>query len=135
VVLYAMPYKDPERQREWHREWFDRVVKKRRAKWLKENGPCTKCGSQVKLEVDHTDPKRKIDHRVWTWAEERRDAELKKCQVLCSRCHKGKTSKARKLESYKHGRERMYRALRCRCSKCRAWKSSVNAQRKLKEWR
>ena len=78
-----MGYVDKEKQKEFQREW----LKKRRAKWLSENGPCKKCGTWENLHVHHKDPKLKISHRVWSWAETRRLAELAKCEVLCCPCH------------------------------------------------
>jgi 5-methylcytosine-specific restriction endonuclease McrA len=67
-----MPYADRAQQREYQRAW----KAERRAVWLKEHGPCAKCGSWEKLEVDHVDPTKKVDHKVWTWSEERRSKEF-----------------------------------------------------------
>ena len=33
------------------------------------------------LELDHTDPGKKVSHSVWSWAEERRLKELEKCSI------------------------------------------------------
>lgn len=63
--------------------------------WLAEHGPCVKCGSTERLELDHKDPATKIDHKVWTWSPTRRDVELAKCQVLCFICHRLKTNEER----------------------------------------
>lgn len=94
----------------------------RRQQWLAENGPCALCGSAKRLEVDHIDPELKVSHRVWSWAEERRIAELDKCRVLCHECHK---------ERHKadHGTITRYRYHRCRCKACRA----ANATQKARE--
>jgi 5-methylcytosine-specific restriction endonuclease McrA len=78
-----MPYADPERQREYAREW----MAKRRRVWLQANGPCVDCGSWEELEVDHVDPATKISHRIWSWSDERREAELAKCVIRCRVCH------------------------------------------------
>jgi hypothetical protein len=51
-----MPYADLKKQRAYQREWKAR----RRATWIKENGPCAECGSTKRLEVHHTDPKRAL---------------------------------------------------------------------------
>lgn len=83
----TMPYKDKVKQREYQREWIAR----RRQEWLDENGPCILCGGDNELQVDHIDPNTKISHRVWSWSDERRNTELAKCRVLCSRCHKEKS--------------------------------------------
>lgn len=86
-----MPMATKEAQREYQREW--RAA--RRAEWF-EGKCCVICGSTSKLEIDHKDPKTKIHHQVWSWAKERRDMELAKCQVLCYKCHKNKTKIDRK---------------------------------------
>jgi len=108
-----MPYKDPDVQRKYTRNW----MRKRRQAWIISNGPCIKCGSWENLEIDHKDPKQKISHNIWSWSQERREAELVKCQVLCRNCHIKKTIE----ENYrpiKHGTHNAY-ANGCRCSICR----------------
>lgn len=55
------------------------------------NGPCRKCGGSDRLQLDHINPRTKISHDVWLWGKERREAELAKCQVLCTPCHAKKT--------------------------------------------
>ena len=82
-----MGYKDPSHMLKYQNNW----MKARRLDWLKENGPCVRCGSILNLEVDHIDPDKKVSHRIWSFNEERRKAELSKCQVLCEVCHKKKT--------------------------------------------
>jgi hypothetical protein len=90
----GVPYRDRAAQREYQRLW----LRRRRVAWLLANGPCADCGKwgdgpeRVEgLEVDHrvgrTDEDRKRDHRVWSWAAERRAAELAKCDVRCHACH------------------------------------------------
>ena len=29
----------------------------------------------------------KKDHKIWSWSKQRREAEIKKCVVLCRKCH------------------------------------------------
>lgn len=99
------------------RDWQNNWLKNRRLVWLEEHGPCAICKSSEQLEVDHIDPNQKISHRVWSWREDRRNAELAKCQVLCHKCHDKKTyDEARK--SRKHGTTTSYR-LGCRCKNCK----------------
>ena len=86
----------------------------KRAQWIAENGPCRKCGSWNRLEVDHKDPGKKKTHNVWTWSQERREIELKKCWVLCFICHRLKTNKERGWKM--HGILNYMRG--CRCNEC-----------------
>ena len=88
----TMPYKDKAEQ---NRYCLERIQRFRR-KWLADNGPCRICGSWIDLEVDHVDPQTKVSHRVWSWAAERRNAELAKCQPLCHVCHKHKSDESLK---------------------------------------
>lgn len=64
---------------------------------LSEN-PCARCGEDdpVVLEFDHCrgDKEKNIADAVKNgWSLERLQAEMDKCQILCSNCHKKKTSK------------------------------------------
>ena len=114
-----MPYKDPEKQRQFQRE---RVARNRK-KWIDANGPCVRCGSDERLEVDHVDPSGKTTHNVWSWSEERRLTELAKCQVLCHDCHQVKSTAeatAAMGGPMKHGSISMYGRGKCRCDDCRA---------------
>ena len=110
-----MGYKDPELQRMYQLHW----MLARRMKWISANGPCKKCGSDVKLEVDHVNPKTKFTHRIWSFNKVRRTKELKKCQVLCYSCHKMKTSDSRRTH-LRHGSYAMYKVLKCRCVLCKS---------------
>lgn len=68
--------------RSYQRQW----VARRREHWFATKA-CEKCGSPGNLEIHHLDPAIKISHVIWSWSEERRDAELEKCIVLCTVCH------------------------------------------------
>lgn len=83
-----MGYKDPTKQAAYQNDW----MKRRRQEWLDTNGPCAHCGSADDLRVDHVDASQKVSHRIWSWAKERREIELAKCQVLCNDCHQKKTT-------------------------------------------
>lgn len=83
-----MPMRTREAQREYQRNW----MRKRRQAWLSANGPCVDCGSTERLEVDHRDYTEKVDHKVWSWSQSRRDVELAKCVVRCHSCHRVKTN-------------------------------------------
>ncbi len=113
----------------------------RRAQWIEEHGPCVKCGSRERLEVDHIIPhglSRKTPCRVmWLWTEKKRLEELSRCQVLCRKCHIKKSTQeayARMgLEldgnGFRHGLKG-YKNRGCRCQIC-----SVAAAKKRKMFR
>lgn len=86
-----MPYKDKKKQLEYQKNW----MRKRREEHFKDKH-CVKCGSIEKLELDHINPEEKISHNIWSWSKERREVELKKCQILCNKCHEEKTNKPRR---------------------------------------
>ncbi len=108
-----MPYKDKNKQREFQKQW----IADRKAEYLKNNGPCVKCGSWDNLKIDHINRKEKITHRVWSWSEERRIIELEKCQILCEQCHKHKTKKENETPII-HGTRNAYYRRGCRCNEC-----------------
>lgn len=112
-----MPIKELDKKRKYQREW----IKNRRFEWLAENGPCKQCGSSFELEVDHIDPKDKVTHRIWSWSKERRLEELKKCQVLCQKCHAQKSLKdfGKIPAKGRHGVYGMYSWYGCRCKLCK----------------
>lgn len=49
MIADIMPMKTKEEQRAYQRKW----LQARRDEWLFANGPCRKCGSDLKLEIDH----------------------------------------------------------------------------------
>lgn len=107
-----MGYTDEEKKREYQRNW----IANRKSDYLKDKF-CVECESKNNLEIDHIDPEQKVSHRIWSWTEARRLAELAKCQILCKTCHNDKTQKYRE-ENMKHGIS-MYRSKKCRCEICR----------------
>lgn len=82
-----MPYKDVAKQREYQNAWIQR----RRQDWFAENGPCVDCETWSELQLDHVNADSKISHKIWTWTEARRLAELAKCVARCRLCHELKT--------------------------------------------
>ena len=112
-----MPYKDPKKRRAFQREYQKKWIAQRRDEWLIANGPCVECGSWENLQIDHKDPNTKVSHRIWSWAKERREAELAKCQAMCEKCH-NKKSAEEKRKPVSHGTHCAY-ASGCRCPACR----------------
>lgn len=77
----VMPYKDPEKQREWQSAWTER----RRKDWF-EGKRCVDCGTFNDLTLDHIGPNKKVNQRVWLWSKERSEVELAKFPVVCRSC-------------------------------------------------
>jgi 5-methylcytosine-specific restriction endonuclease McrA len=107
-----MGYKSKDEQRKYQLQW----MRRRREAWLQANGPCRKCGSGDRLEIDHINPddKQRQPRDIWSRRKEIRDAELAKCQVLCEACHMDKTKRDLGLHGigqYRKG---------CRCDTCKA---------------
>lgn len=93
----------------------------RRRDWLFLNGPCCHCGSWENLEVDHVDPEEKEMDATKLWwglSEAKRVAELAKCQVLCTLCHRVK-------HAAPHGSVGRYKRQGCRCELCRGANAAV----------
>jgi len=94
---------------------------------------CWKCGSQDGLEFDHIDPSTKVETISIMLANsyplELLHLELKKCQLLCAKCHLVKTREVDGLKA-DHGKYSMYRHHGCRCDLCK----QANRQQH-KEWR
>lgn len=113
----------------YNREWLAR----RRAEWL-EGRVCARCGSAEKLELDHIDPTKKTGHRIWSWRQERRDAELVKCQVLCKECHDDKTREqlliTHGVTAFRHGTQAMYSNHGCRCGMCKLFNRNKARKRR-----
>lgn len=120
----TMGYKNLEVKREYQRKW----VAKNRADFF-DKKVCVECGSPKKLELDHIDPELKISSKIWSWSLTRRESELKKCQILCTNCHKKKTSQYRK-RNMKHGTLGMYKATKCRCADCRLANAHYESKRR-----
>jgi 5-methylcytosine-specific restriction endonuclease McrA len=126
-----MPRKDREARNQYIREW----TAARRAAFF-EGKSCVKCGSTERLELDHIDPSQKISHSIWSWSDERRLAEIAKCQVLCRPCHEVKT--AQDYDTGLPGCHGWWRYRQgCRCDECRAANTehsrTVRANKKARE--
>lgn len=77
-----MPMATPELQREYARKW---MAERRRSFF--QDKKCSICASSDNLELDHIDPLTKVSHRIWSWSQPRREAEIAKCRIVCKPCH------------------------------------------------
>jgi 5-methylcytosine-specific restriction endonuclease McrA len=83
-------------------DYNERMNKYMKERWSKRRlqaveflgGCCKQCGSTESLEFDHVDPSTKIMTiaRASARSETFFWEEVKKCQLLCTDCHKQKTS-------------------------------------------
>lgn len=128
----TMSHSDLEKRRRYHLEYMlkrYRLLKEEAIKIL--GGVCAVCGSKRKLEFDHIDPSKKsfAISGLWSISKVKRFRELRKCQLLCYRCHKAKTSSERPQTNFLCGTtSRYYQG--CRCHLC---KEAFNTYRR--EWR
>ena len=101
-----MSYKDPDKQREYQRRW----IAERRNNFF-ANKRCSNCGSTSRLELHHLDPSVKISHNIWSWAEDKRNAEIQKCIIVCKDCHEAahKNEKRKATSNVIHGTSNTYK--------------------------
>lgn len=88
--------------RKLHKDVWRREYQRNRWRSTKQTmdalfGPCAICGSCEYLEYDHRDPASKSFEIKWSYSVAKLTEELVKCQCLCRRCHRDKTSKEQKL--------------------------------------
>lgn len=94
-------------------------------------GKCVDCGSIHNLEFDHIDRTLKSFNigACYSLPLVELLEELKKCQLLCHKCHKLKTREIDGLKA-EHGKYSMYRHYKCRCALCKEANRRQHA-----EWR
>lgn len=125
-VWYNKHMNRQEYMKKYHREWYQKVVIPRKQMFFK-NKKCQWCGSTENLEIHHVDPSQKLGHKIWSWRDEKREAELTKCIVLCRKCHQSH----HKEEMIKHGSVSRYNS-GCRCDACKAAKRAKYLRLKAK---
>jgi 5-methylcytosine-specific restriction endonuclease McrA len=93
---------------DYHREYLKRRYNER---WPLAiallGGKCRHCGATERLEFDHIDPKTKsfqISDRIAQLSWDKIQAELSKCQILCTVCHSEKHRNDKVLIHGEHGR-------------------------------
>lgn len=96
-------------------------------------GVCARCGDETgPFEIDHIVPEDKgfdISEGFSKFSLTRLSGELEKCQLLCRPCHHLKTRKDNAKikgcrEFWEHGTLTGYINYRCRCDKCKSYKSA-----------
>mgnify|MGYP001588320722 FL=1 len=102
-------------------------------------GKCILCGSGDSLEIDHIDWRTKL-HTISSYTNRSWEIfleELKKCQLLCSECHKDKTRKdlceqktGERVQP--HGTQWKYVKYGCRCDECVLANKEYNRIKKMK---
>jgi hypothetical protein len=72
------------------------------------------------LELDHRDPALKVDHKIWSWSAEKREAEAAKCDIRCHLCHVERHRQLM-LTPLVHGTASAYKnsTKKCRCRICK----------------
>jgi 5-methylcytosine-specific restriction endonuclease McrA len=97
-------------------------------------GKCAKCGTTDALEVDHVNPatKTRQTYTLWFLSPDNPDfiAELAKCQLLCTDCHREKTGQENRVRV--HGTYSMYQRGKCRCEACVAVMSEARKRSRRK---
>ena len=116
------------------REYFNNRRKERRKMFMDLlGGKCENCGSKKDLHFDHKRPSNK-EFRIAKFIDAPDDvlkAEVKKCRLLCSKCHKQKTLDKEEFgETSKHGTIWRYKSYNCRCKKCTQAMSDYNREKR-----
>lgn len=100
-------------------------------------GECVNCGETRYefLQFDHIvrNSKEEVISNMMLWAKKRLIEELKKCQILCEKCHQEKTliESGKKDARKNHGTISSYRY--CKCELCKKAKSLSNKKYKKKK--
>lgn len=86
-----MPYRDYNHKMN---EYMKARYARRRGYIIEQlGGKCAICDRGGDLEIDHIDPFTKTAKisKLWSYSDEKLLEELKKCQLLCHDCHRGKS--------------------------------------------
>ena len=128
-----MANKDPEKYKQYMKDYMLKRYHERRDKAIEKLGGKCKCGSTEGLQFDHVDPTTKKFTLAKLSSINEADfwKEVDKCQLLCDTCHQSKTllDLGRVSAKDKHGTLSSYRY--CKCDECKAAKATY--MKKYKE--
>lgn len=100
---------------------LERYRKRRQYAVERLGGACVICGTKEDLELDHILRSEKSFNisQMWSISQEKFDAELSKCQLLCHTCHVAKNTWeiGEKAAIRTHGTLSSYRY--CKCAICK----------------
>ena len=107
---------------QYMREYLKRRYHSRRQEAIESlGGRCVVCGTNQELEFDHKTPVNKTFSisRLWNVKKEKYIKEIRKCQLLCKKCHIKKTREERGQKNARetHGTLSSYRY--CKCKLCK----------------
>lgn len=84
-------------------------------------GECVVCGAKEDLQLDHIERSEKSFNisQMWSISQEKWEAELAKCQLLCGVCHRAKNTWELGIKAAirTHGTLSAYRY--CKCDLCK----------------
>lgn len=130
-----MPQKNKEDYNEYQRAYQLARYHKRRAEAIKQlGGKCSLCDKTNDLEFDHIDPTLKSFGIgcLWSCSEEKFQAELSKCQLLCHEHHSLKSiydaGKLPAKNTNRHGHPSMCRY--CDCDLCHETNNRLSRESK-----
>ncbi len=128
-------HRDKEKWNSYIKERHKRVYVERKELYLaKLGGKCVACGSKESLEFDHIDASTKsftFTTKIASLSISKLDAEAEKLQLLCSGCHKEKTSASSDDGSVEHGGGTSGKR-NCPCAPCKAKKAEYMKKNKEK---
>lgn len=117
--------KDREKYNAYMREYLKNRYYARRRQCIEIlGGVCARCGVSGALDIDHITPSKKSFNVSPRWSKpwEQILEELKKCQLLCRKCHaqKGREDAGDPRHgSERHGTITCAKNYRCSCGPCR----------------
>lgn len=124
-----MGLKDKDAYNAYMRQYMlARYHQRRREAIVLLGGKCIDCGHTDDLEFDHVIPKEIDIGKVWSYNKDRFIAELNKCVLRCSSCHKRKSRKY-DWNIVEHGGG-VSGKNRCKCELCRKRKAEY-----MRNWR